>query len=302
MKNKYFTIVLLLTGMLLAACGPSRVGYTLAEVTGPQAWFDAPLPNTVCYPPSPCQVVVHGSDPGGLTQFEFVVNGKVESTIPSPDTQDSLVTLSHDWTPPGPGTYALQIRAQNKGGKWSNFASTTVVVGSQEATTPVATASPTATMTPTLPSGASISIIGVSSNLVYYRGSCSPKDLTVQVNAVDPAGIKVVVLFYRVKSSDGSKMTDFNSKSMNPQGGGVYMTTVNPESEFGGGTLAGFGDGVLELQAVIQTTSGDTSTRTTVLSAATVTSCGGGGSSSGIPTLMIPPHITIITPTPVIIR
>ena len=94
---------------------------------------------------------------------------------------------------------------------------------------------------------------------------------------------------------------------MSPVRGDLYQVTVNPESDFGGSTLANMGGGTLQYQAVIQDQNGDTSVRTALLSGVNVTTC-----SSGAPpptptapsTLIVIPPITIntLTPTPVVIR
>ena len=178
------------------------------------------------------------------------------------------------------------------------------------ASTPTLTSAPTAvpSATPTpVVTAASISVQSVSTGTVFYRGSCSPKDVTIQVNASDSVGITAVVLFYRVQSADGSNVTDFQSKGMSPVRGDLYQVTVNPESDFGGSTLANMGGGTLQYQAVIQDQNGDTSVRTALLSGVNVTTC-----SSGAPppmptapsTLIVIPPITIntLTPTPVVIR
>ena len=80
------------------------------------------------------------------------------------------------------------------------------------ASTPTLTSAPTAvpSATPTpVVTAASILVQSVSTGTVFYRGSCSPKDVTIQVNASDFVGITAVVLFYRVQSADGSNVTDF---------------------------------------------------------------------------------------------
>lgn len=167
-----------------------------------------------------------------------------------------------------------------------------------------ATAIPSATPTP-IAAAASISVQSVSASTVYYRGSCSPKDVTFQVNASDSVGITAVVLFYRVQGANGNT-TDFQSKSMSSLGGDLYQVSVNPESDFGGGTLANMGGGTLHYQAVIQDQNGDTSVRTNLMAGVNITTCGGASAPppTAAPTLIIIPRITLntLTPTPVIIR
>jgi hypothetical protein len=168
-----------------------------------------------------------------------------------------------------------------------------------------ATAIPSATPTPVITT-AGISVQSVSTDTVYYRGSCNPKDVTFQVNASDSVGITAVVLFYRVQGANGNT-TDFLSKGMSPVGDDLYQATVNPESDFGGGTLANMGGGTLQYQAVIQDQNGDTSVRTNLQAGVNITTCSGGApapTQTAPPTLIIIPPIKLntLTPTPVIIR
>jgi hypothetical protein len=407
--KRWTYLILIVLMALMTACGPN------SPSSGPQSWFDAPLDNSIL-PMSAVQVTSHAADPGGLSQMELSVNGAVVDTSPSSNTSDNLVTFNQTWTPPRPGNYTLQIRAQNSNGDWGGYASEQVTVsgggvvqglvyadlnedgdiqsgeGPLDGVTvalsgcgpalsqvtsndgkfafvdlpagscqvqvtkagwnfsgsfprlsypipvasdpslptafsiymaPVAgilatitqppaptptlttTAIPSATPTP-VAAAASISVQSVSTNTVYYRGNCSPKDVTIQVNASDSIGITAVVLFYRAQGANGNT-TDFLSKSMSPVGGDLYQATVNPESDFGGGTLANMGGGTLQYQAVIQDQNGDTSVRTDLQAGVNIATCGGGASApspTAPPTLIVIPPITLntLTPTPVIIR
>ncbi|HEY5982512.1 MAG TPA: hypothetical protein VIU38_03505 [Anaerolineales bacterium] len=287
----------ILAGVVLAGCNlqaaPSSSGT-------PQAWFDAPKPGTH-YPLGPVQITAHGGSPSGIVAFEFSINGAA-SSLPSPNTSDPLVTLSHTWVPDQPGTYNLTLRSQSTGGAWSAPANTTVIIEGgltpSPAVPPTATFTPvpfitptfTPTFTPTaLPvtGPASIEFTGISTNSLVYGGRCGDTQVTIDVRAVEPAGITVVVLFYRLESYDGDH-TDFNSKAMTPIGGDNYRVTVNPTSDFGLATLNSLDDGWFEYQAVIQDKSGGTKTRTRVLSDVTFAPCGGGAP---------PPPVIIHTPT-----
>jgi hypothetical protein len=127
MKNIQFFAFCLLIALLVSACGPAS-GNPAAEAASVRAWFDAPLPNTVWLPPSPCQIVAHGASPNGIAAFELSVNGAVSANIPSPDTQNSLVTLTQDCGLSEPGNYLLQMRARDNAGEWSGYAETSLVI------------------------------------------------------------------------------------------------------------------------------------------------------------------------------
>ena len=113
--------VLIVLMALMTACGPN------SPASGPQSWFDAPLDNSIL-PMGAIQVTSHAADPGGLSHMELSVNGAVVDTSPSSNTGDKLVTFNQTWTPPGPGNYTLQVRAQNSNGDWGGYASEQVTV------------------------------------------------------------------------------------------------------------------------------------------------------------------------------
>lgn len=122
-----------LTVLLLAACGPIAPD---DAVQGPQVWIDAPLPGTVLEvapgPPDveipPVQLVSHFSDPDGVTELEFSVNGEVVGNYTVSGADEELVTDSRTWAPPAPGEYALALRVKNAAGIWSNYAETYVLI------------------------------------------------------------------------------------------------------------------------------------------------------------------------------
>lgn len=129
MYTKLYLIVssLMTLGLLIAACGPNSAS-PAGPTEGIRAWFDAPLPETVILPPNPCQIVAHGSSPNGIVTFELSVNGAVSASIPSPDTKNSLVTLTQGCGFSEPGKYRLQLRARDNAGAWSNYAETSLII------------------------------------------------------------------------------------------------------------------------------------------------------------------------------
>lgn len=278
--------LVILVSALISGCDAALGNSPLAASNVPQAWFDAPLPNS-SYPLAPVQITAHGSAPGGLASFELSINGSSSTTLPSPDQGAELVTLSHTWVPEAPGTYNLSLRSLSNGGQWSAPASTVVIIlGDQTVRqaqpTPTFTqaAAPTPTFTPTLPPAVAIGqiqIVSVSTDALAYGGrGCGDTQVTIQARANDPAGITVVVLFFRLSSNEGNA-TDFHDKAMSPAGGDLYQVTVDPASEFGLDTLNSLDDGWFQYQAVVQNKAGETKTRTQVQSDVTFAPCGGGG-------------------------
>jgi hypothetical protein len=78
--------------------------------------------------------------------------------------------------------------------------------------------------------------------------------VVITARATTPKGIQVVVLFYRYEPGSPS---GFENVAMSPIGGDLYRARLIPNS-----TLGGPADGILQYQAVVQQTDGDTSIRT----------------------------------------
>lgn len=258
---------ILTLALILAACAPAAVPSIAGQVS---VWFDAPLPETVFWPPNPCQIVAHGASPAGIAAFELEVNGTA-ATLPSPDSRSSLATLTRDCGLTLPGRYVLRMRAQDNGGNWSGYAETSVII--QAAATPTPAAPPTSgpapliVASPTSAAPGAVSIESVETWVVYAGdASCGPNDVVITARAAAPKGIQVVVLFYRYEPGSPS---GFESAAMNPIGGDLYRASLTPNS-----TLGGPADAILQYQVVVQETDGDTSIRTPVLADIEVKSCG----------------------------
>ena len=279
MKIKMVVLTTLIGSLLIASCGPNQPASDMDAETGPKVWFDAPLPNSVFYPPNPITMVIHAGDVQGVTSFELSVNGKVVAEIPSPNTSNSLVTLTYEWHPPDPGKYLMTVRAKNNTGTWSPYAETAVIVSNVDnpptglpTPTETATHRPVEFPTPTnTPQPATITVERISTNLVYLgSSSCGPLDVTITARTTVTENIKVVVLFYRFQT--GSASSDFQSIGMNPIGDGIYQRSINPTSLLGGSVP--FDQAILQYQVVVQQNDGDTSVRTGVIADIAVKACG----------------------------
>jgi hypothetical protein len=270
MKIKFTLLLVWVLALLLSACNYPAASPASTRKTV-RAWFDAPLPGTAFAPPNPCNIVAHGASPNGIVLFELSINGS-SSSIPSPDTNSSLVTLSQDCGLSEPGDYLLEIRVQDNAGNWSNTAQTNLTIASDELSDspPEEIEEETATPEETPSSTAAISIESVSTNTVYIGGtSCGTREVIFTVRAIHPQGIKVVVLFYRFVAGNTS---EWQSVSMNLASGDLYQQTVNVGGLFGNSIP--FDQGTMQYQAVLQTDSGDTSTRTPVFDDIVVLACG----------------------------
>jgi len=403
MNTKFYRIVffLMALSLLSAACGPTSAG-PAGTGGGVRAWFDAPLPETVILPPNPCQIVAHGSSPNGIVTFELSVNGAVSASIPSPDTKNSLVTLTQACGLSEPGKYLLQLRARDHAGAWSNYAETSLIIPDRLATEPPLKIEdgPTVTSVPTgnvggavftdqngnglqdpaegpldgvtvtlkgcgpdatqvtvadgifqfanVPAGSctlevskagwgfsgSIPNLGyplpvgsnpelptnvgilmapmsdnlpepnfgapaLSSNLVYFGGRCDPSQLTVQIQAQHPDGIKVLVFFHRLHELNGNKDSGWSEGfSMNPGSDDIYMLSTSGDrlAQASGFTV----QAIASYQFVLQTQKGEF-IRSPVYSDLQVVPCGSAPRPEpGItvtPGIIIIPGLVIPTPT-----
>lgn len=279
-KHASLIVLVFLAGSILTACAPAQD--SALGVTPPQAWFDAPLPYT-SFPFGPVPIVAHGSDPAGITQFELTVNGNT-LTIASPELANPLVKLTYSWVPPQLGTYQLLLRALNTLGEWSPYTSTVVIVANVQFVPErrtVTSPSPTPTRPPSgeVSGSASIERTRISSAEVFYAVydrlaiPCGQGSVTIQARAVDPQGVKVVMLFYRLVSQAGNGSTAYSVLVMSPAGQDIYQATLVPQDLFEEGLVKSFGPSWLQYQLILQNDLGETLTRSAVFSDLVVSSC-----------------------------
>lgn len=112
---------------------------------GPGVWIDNP-PNGAALALAPILVQSHSSDVSAIDQVELYVNGELIRADLNTDSAARLVAMSQPWTPPGNGTYTLEVRARNADGDYGRSLPVTISVG-VVSPTPVVTS----TFTPTAP-------------------------------------------------------------------------------------------------------------------------------------------------------
>lgn len=274
--KKHFLIVLLILAALWG-CSPSSGDTNSLGADSLNVWFDAPEPGTVYYPPNPCSIVAHGASPNGIAVFELLINGQAVS-VPSPDTDASLVTLTRDCVANEPGTYALQLRAQDNNGNWSGYAETYFIIPGEDGEAapppfvdPVVTVTPEPIRTPAPSIANELAITEVSTWVVYVgESSCGPMETVVTARATASKGIAAVVLFYQFNDSE------FQSVGMQAIGNDLYRGTISMSSLFGNSIP--FDSAIIGYQVVVQQSDGDTSLRTPVYPDIEAKAC---GSSSG---------------------
>lgn len=270
-----------LTLAMLCSCSSASNGSNPFSSDSPRAWFDAPLPGTIFWPPNPCMIVAHGASPNGVAVFELLINGQ-SASVPSPDATASLITLNRDCAVTEPGTYALQLRAQDHNGNWSGYAETYFVITrpDEEAVPqlpvdPVMTLTPRPTLTPVPSVPDELSVTEVSTWVVYVGdSSCGPMETVVTARATASKGIEAVVLFYNFNSGE------FQSVGMNSIGNDLYRGTISMPAMFGNSIP--FDTAIIGYQVVVQQSDGDTSLRTPVNPDIEAKACGS-GSSGGQP-------------------
>ncbi|MCJ7513695.1 MAG: hypothetical protein MUO23_12075 [Anaerolineales bacterium] len=237
-----------------------------AGVPGPSVWIDAPLIGEL--PASgTIGLVVHAGGASAVSSFEMRVNDSVIDQIDAGSDprvavrgSPALWTLRTPWTPPGPGTYRLAIRAEDPEGRWGDPA---ILLFTSQAATPTeaATALPTATGTsaPTLtptPSPLAIGQPSFSPERAYYHGtSCGATQLSVTVGVSHPSAGSSVDLFYRFKNAATGEAGEWQGERMNPSPSGTFARTLSFAGA-SGGVLSTFPEVGLQVQFVLTDASG----------------------------------------------
>ncbi len=163
--------------LLLTACSMSQ-----GTGEGLQVGLDAPTDGAVMKL-APTTLVAHATDPTGINQIEFSVDGTVIGTV---SDSGSVAVAQQPWTPSAPGQYTIQVRAQNMSGKWSDYAQARVTVQGQSgespqapAETPTAAATETASVTPEPSATAtpSVAMLTLTQNANCRRGPSQVYDV-----------------------------------------------------------------------------------------------------------------------------
>lgn len=284
-KNDFFSGLLILVLLLTGCSLPSSNTPGSPASNIPYAWFDAPLPGSLFYPPNPCMVVAHGSSPNGIALFELSVNGAAES-IPSPDTENQIVTLTQECGLTDPGEYRLLLRVQDNAGAWSGYAETSLVI-SDESSTPTepateATVAPTeavtGTPTATVSAALAFSAPELSSLQFYYRGGgCGVKQETFGITVLSGSPASVF-LFYRLKNKANDETGAWSlGDAMHPSGAGAYSFILQADTVPGTLVPTGFVaipvNYTLQYQFVATDSSGNVLGKSTVFGDLTLSYC-----------------------------
>jgi hypothetical protein len=243
MKKQIFLIQVILCFVFLEGCTFSmqaRTEQVVSGALGPEAWIDAPLDGMHIPMGVPYDVVYHITADTAVTRGELSIDSGVVSTLDNPNAGSNLATLHYSFTPPQPGKYKLQVRAQDSNNAWSDSFDVTVYVDELTPTiTPTQTITPTitATLTPTetiTPSPTPVPQTGFAGPPVFTPTQinrpydCPTSPLTAEIKVNPGQNIKVVVLFYRVTDSGYAEHSEWADIAMNPVGSDTYRVTFDP--------------------------------------------------------------------------
>ena len=250
MKKQIFASLIILCLVFIAGCNlpmQARTDQVVAGALGPEAWIDAPLDGMHLPMGVPYDVVFHITSDTAVSRGELSINSGVVATPENPNAGSNLATLHYSFTPPQPGKYKLQVRAQDSSNAWSDTFDVTVYVDETTITptlipsfTPTLISSITPTLissfTPTLipsftptiikPVGPVFSNLRLSAN-IFYRLDAVPNKVTFTVKVDDPAGIKLVEIYFRLRDPGNGATTAWTNEDMKTSGGGMYTYTLS---------------------------------------------------------------------------
>lgn len=260
MSRKLITITMCI---LLAAC--NMPGQT-PSTEKPQAWFDMPLPDTVFYPPNPCQIIVHGASSSGIATFEISTNGVVASTNPMPDSKEDLATLKTACPTLVPGKNIIEVRVKDNSGLWSDPTQTIVFLAGNDNNSTCPTV--TATVSPTPAFQGIITITPTITRVTSPRATESPTPAFQGIITITPTFTPVITstsqtstgisieristnLVYLGDASCGTREITFTVRATTPNGIKVVVLfyrfqTVNSTTEFQSITLNPIGSDLYE--------------------------------------------------------
>jgi hypothetical protein len=116
---------------------------------------------------------------------------------------------------------------------------------------------------------------GLSTDSVSM-GRCDPPQVTFEVAAQHPAGIKVMVLFFRLEDVESGELSAWNEGlGMNPGSSGVFSRTVSGDQLAAAASFS-FDQALVHYQFVMQPEQGEY-VRSHVYSDLYLSPCGGGG-------------------------
>jgi hypothetical protein len=248
-------------------------------------------------PLAPYEFVAHGTDQGGISQLEWILDGTSLGVMDAKNSAEKLATFMYLWTPPGPGIYTLQVRAKNNANKWSDLDEAVFFIGditptvtlipsdtptpnvsdtptqiTSDTPTLTATETPTETITPTPIPSETTYIPGLSTNQFYF-GSCQPDQVDMTVQLSNTAGINHVELFVRLLDNNSSDSTAWDSYGvMSDAGNGLYRIALKSSNITGANR---FSSAVVVYQFIVVGAKGKVISRSSSYNDLSLSTCGG---------------------------
>lgn len=199
-----------------------------------EAGIDAPSSGALLQM-GPVDVAYHASSLEGVSVVELSIDGAVVSSIASPDASTKVVALRYTWNPPAAGNHTLQVRAQNKSGAWSNFATSAVTIqgappaATQQVQLSTNTPEPTQKPDPTAtPDKVSFYDVKYDKKIFYYgSGTCGSREITISTKVTRPEDVFSVVLFIRFFDNEGAGTSSWDGgHAMSKKSDGSYSITL----------------------------------------------------------------------------
>ena len=265
--------------LLLVGCDPT----TPTPSPAPQSWIDSPLPGSYGFPTS-FILVFHAASFNGVSEFEVSVNGVVEGIVSPQSTGPggggmTLFYGEMHWSPGAPGVYQIQVRAKSGADVYGPPAQVDIIIEemvqevleSPPSPTPTDTEEPDEGTPEPGDEGTGFDEPSFSDMELYYRGSCGPRQLTIEIHATDPEAHSVVV-FFRLADQNSSDQTEWTAMAMSAQANGEFTITLVLEDDVP--LFWSYLQAYLQLQFVATSEGGDEVGRSPVFSEITVERCG----------------------------
>ncbi len=221
MKRIKIIVGVLILLLVIIACDIGNLSIDLGsggESSQPQAGsvetgIDSPS-NEATLPMGSIEISYHATSTEGVSAIELSVNGKVVSSIASPDSSQKVVALKYSWQPSVSGSHTIRVRAQNSAGAWSDFSAVTVnIEGGQQAQqqqdSPSEPDDPSPTATPE-----EMTIYNIEQNLdkfYYGGGTCGSREITISADVTHPDDAYAAILFIRFWDNEGEGLTEWDS-------------------------------------------------------------------------------------------
>lgn len=204
-----------------------------------EAGVDSPL-NGAALPMGPVDIAYHATSTDGVSAVELSIDGEVVSSFKSPESGQKVAALSYTWTPTGPGSHTIRVRAQSNTGAWSDFSAVTVSVQDEQPSQPepeqeeeAPPPEPEEEEENGAPDTDEVTIYDIQRNkdIFYYGpGGCN-REITITAKVANPEDVYVAVLFIKFIDKEGEGSTNWDSgRAMVKKSEGNYSITLFSES------------------------------------------------------------------------